>query len=193
MSSILKVDQLQDSGGNSIITSDGAGNLTAGTIPAKTIGTGAVLQLQSGVTTSVVSSTSESWVDTGFSVSITPTSTSSKILILCHIASGASLSNNNAAFQIRRNTTQILGNSNGNVFPGTWTGSDDYTSTQFANKFVQGVDTPNTNAAISYKLYWASNTSGNTIYLNRPGSGTGTNTAEFGVGATNMVLMEIAG
>ena len=28
MSSILKVDQLQDSGGNAIITSDGAGNLT---------------------------------------------------------------------------------------------------------------------------------------------------------------------
>jgi hypothetical protein len=34
MSSILKVDQLQDSGGNAIITSDGSGNLTAGTIPA---------------------------------------------------------------------------------------------------------------------------------------------------------------
>ena len=43
MTSILKVDQLQDSGGNALITSDGAGNLTAGTIPAKTIGTGAVL------------------------------------------------------------------------------------------------------------------------------------------------------
>ena len=28
MSSILKVDQLQDSGGNAIITSDGSGNLT---------------------------------------------------------------------------------------------------------------------------------------------------------------------
>ena len=28
MSSILKVDQLQDSGGNAIITSDGSGNIT---------------------------------------------------------------------------------------------------------------------------------------------------------------------
>ena len=28
MSSILKVDQLQDSGGNAIITSDGSGNVT---------------------------------------------------------------------------------------------------------------------------------------------------------------------
>ena len=32
MSSILKVDQLQDSGGNALITSDGAGNITAGVV-----------------------------------------------------------------------------------------------------------------------------------------------------------------
>ena len=38
MSSILKVDQLQDSGGNAIITSDGSGNITTGT------GMGKVLQ-----------------------------------------------------------------------------------------------------------------------------------------------------
>ena len=31
MSSILKVDQLKDSGGNAIITSDGSGNITTGT------------------------------------------------------------------------------------------------------------------------------------------------------------------
>ena len=32
MSSILKVDQLQDSGGNALITSDGSGNLTASAV-----------------------------------------------------------------------------------------------------------------------------------------------------------------
>ena len=32
MSSILKVDQLQDSGGNAIITSDGSGTITAGAV-----------------------------------------------------------------------------------------------------------------------------------------------------------------
>ena len=38
MSSILKVDQLQDSGGNAIITSDGAGNITPASAFATTNG-----------------------------------------------------------------------------------------------------------------------------------------------------------
>ena len=87
MSSILKVDQLQDSGGNAIITSDGAGNLTAGTIPAKTIGTGAVLQVVSGTSStqfSVASPTNHQLYfpsSNKLTVSITPSSTSSKILV----------------------------------------------------------------------------------------------------------------
>ena len=87
MSSILKVDQLQDSGGNAIITSDGAGNLTAGTIPAKTIGTGAVLQIVNGTSStefSVASPTNHQLYfpsSNKLTVSITPSSTSSKILV----------------------------------------------------------------------------------------------------------------
>ena len=82
MSSILKVDQLQDSGGNAIITSDGAGNLTAGTIPAKTIGTGAVLQVVNSTTSTQVSVTGLTFTDSNLSASITPSATSSKILII---------------------------------------------------------------------------------------------------------------
>ena len=61
MSSILKVDQLQDSGGNAIITSDGAGNITPGSlnitnsqiasnaaIDTSKLGSGAVLRVYTG-------------------------------------------------------------------------------------------------------------------------------------------------
>ena len=83
MSSILKVDQLQDSGGNAIITSDGAGNLTAGTIPATAIGTGAVLQVQqANFAGNTNTSTATSYTDNGTQVSITPLISSSKILVI---------------------------------------------------------------------------------------------------------------
>ena len=83
MSSILKVDQLQDSGGNAIITSDGSGNLTAGTIPAKTIGTGAIIQVSNQVVLSTQQTLStNTYTDlTGASINITPSSSSSKILL----------------------------------------------------------------------------------------------------------------
>ena len=84
MSSILKVDQLQDSGGNAIITSDGAGNLTAGTIPAKTIGTGAVLQVvfsQLNTQFNTNADFGSTGNATGLKASITPSSTSSKIFV----------------------------------------------------------------------------------------------------------------
>ena len=82
MSSILKVDQLQDSGGNAIITSDGSGNLTAGTIPTTVIGTGAVLQVvNSSNGGDGTSTTSTSYTDTVNSLNITPISSNSKIVV----------------------------------------------------------------------------------------------------------------
>jgi len=76
MSSILKVDQLQDTGGNAILTSDGAGNITT---PGIT--TGKVLQVVSSVHNTITSTSSTSMVTTGHSATITPSSTSSKILM----------------------------------------------------------------------------------------------------------------
>ena len=95
MSSILKVDQLQDSGGNAIITSDGAGNLTAGTIPAKTIGTGAVLQVVQGTYSTQTDSTSGSAVATGLSVNITPQFSNSKIFVSYSLPLRNGVSSNN--------------------------------------------------------------------------------------------------
>ena len=96
MSSILKVNTIQDGGGNAIITSDGSGTFTPGSlnianaqiasnaaIATTKLGTGAVMQVVSTTKTDTFATNpSSSFIDvTGLSVSITPSSTSSKVLI----------------------------------------------------------------------------------------------------------------
>ena len=76
MTSILKVDQLQDSGGNNLVTSNGSGVITSA-------GFGKVRQIIHTKSTSPIATSSNGvWTATGISVTITPSSTSSKILLL---------------------------------------------------------------------------------------------------------------
>jgi len=96
MSSILKVDQLQDSGGNAIITSDGSGNITTGT------GMGKVLQAQTfSVAGNGTSTTSTSYTDTVNAISITPISSNSKILVFTDHAVSIQAGSSNQRIDIR--------------------------------------------------------------------------------------------
>ena len=75
MTSKLKVNLINDSGDNNIITSDGSGVITSSKFK--------IGQVVSTTKTDGFSTSSTSVTDvTGLSVSITPTSTSSKVLIL---------------------------------------------------------------------------------------------------------------
>ena len=74
MSSILKVDQLQDSGGNNLVTSNGSGVITAAAF-------GKVRQIIQFSDTTQTGTTSTSYADSPLFIDITPSSTSSKILI----------------------------------------------------------------------------------------------------------------
>jgi len=77
MTSKLKVNLINDSGDNNIITSDGSGVITSSKFKI-----GQVIHAQ---TTTQSQSTSTSYATTGFSASITPTSTSSKILVIFEV------------------------------------------------------------------------------------------------------------
>ena len=77
MTSKLKVNLINDSGDNNIITSDGSGVITSSKFKI-----GQVIHAQ---TTTQSQSTSTSYATTGFSASITPTSTSSKILVVFEV------------------------------------------------------------------------------------------------------------
>lgn len=76
MASTILVDKIQDSGGNNLLVSNGSGTLTT-----NNIGKGKIGQVVVSSTTSNISTTSTSFVATGFTASITPSAATSKILV----------------------------------------------------------------------------------------------------------------
>lgn len=78
-------------------------------VPGKAnLPTGSVLQVVYAQTTTEVSTTSTSYVSTGFSASITPTSATSKILILGSVMVRVPSNNGNYQHNIYRNNTTAL-------------------------------------------------------------------------------------
>ena len=147
MSSILKVDQLQDSGGNAIITSDGSGNLTAGTIPAKTIGTGAIIQVSNQVVISTQQVlTSNTYTDlTSASINITPSSSSSKILLSAAIAAKHDGVGSGFGLKFLRDSTGVFTTTHDYA-----TYSVDGTDRSYAT--FQFIDSPSSTNQINYKV-----------------------------------------
>ena len=80
MTSKLKVNLINDSGDNNLITSDGSGSVTLGAaFPA----VGKIGQVLSTIGANFLSTSSTSYAAvSGLSLSITPSSTSSKVLVL---------------------------------------------------------------------------------------------------------------
>ena len=113
---------------------------------------GSVLQVVSTTKTTVFSTTSSSMVDvTGFSATITPSSTSSKILVIASFVAGNNSSTGSIQFNLLRNSTDI-GKSTGSatqnstleIFTNS-TGSGDSNSLTF-------LDSPSTTSSTTYKI-----------------------------------------
>ena len=116
------------------------------------LGTGAVIQVvHASELSSTVSTTSGSYVDTGLSVSITPSSTSNKILIL---STSVVLNNtNNCGVELRvlRDSTDIWTGRGGTDGLVNWIASG--YGAQSCN--INTMDSPSTTSAITYKLQYA--------------------------------------
>ena len=131
------------------------------TLPAH--GFGKVLQVVSATKVDAFSTTSTSFVDvTGLSVSITPSATSSTILVLMN-ASAAHGTNdtNNTRARLMRDSTPICLNSDGRTFTHYGTLSD-YDPMTYSVVFQ---DSPATISSTVYKLQISAST--NTAYINR--------------------------
>ena len=123
---------------------------------------GNVLQVVTGNTTTAVSTTSSSWTDTTLSASITPSSSSNKVLII--ISQGfLSLSNAYGGLKILRGSTDLFTYgyaTNGPSSGGTITmGSFQY------------LDSPSTTSAVTYKTQFNASNSGNTVVVQQADSG----------------------
>nr|BAR18000.1 hypothetical protein [uncultured Mediterranean phage uvMED] len=156
-------------------------------------GGGKVLQVVQGVKTDTAT-LSSGFADTGITATITPSSTSSKILIMCQISCSAANSGGStieAYLRLLRNTTAISqGDTAGSrtlitTGVGGARGSDDSD-----NGVIIFLDSPSTTSATTYKVQATDrDTGGGTFYLNR-GSNDG-DSSNKSRGTSNIVLMEI--
>jgi len=154
-----------------IISGDtGIDKIAAGAIEYADLPTGSVLQVVSSTQTSTQAITGTSpWTDlSNLSVSITPTSATSKILVFIAInVQGI----NNAYFRLLRNSTVIgVGDTAGSVSRvtmanGYYQGINSSQTFQLANQFL---DSPATTSAITYKAQgYADNGSlSGSLYIN---------------------------
>jgi len=144
--------------------------------------TGGILQVVSTVKTDAFTTTSGTFVDiTGLSVSITPTSSSSKILVLVNATISNSASEVTQIQLVRDSTNIFLGTSGTTRNSTTQTVGESNNINSHTPIFL---DSPNTTSATTYKLRMA--VGGNTGTLNRRG-GTTTDGA-----ASSITVLEVA-
>ena len=153
---------------------------------------GHVLQVKQEYTNTKVAKTSSGyiWQD---AASITPTSTSNKVLIILNAALGQS--NNNGGLKLHRNGSEFMPNLSGAFAGGATSASgalntaDDSLGTSQAygigNYLFSYLDSPNTTSACTYSLYWYMATGGSLAFNQQL---TDNNGSSF----STMTLMEIS-
>jgi len=148
MSSIIKVNTIQDAGGNAMLSSDGAGSFT-NSLPG---GTGAIVQMVQATDGTNLSSSSTSYVDTGLTASITPSSTSNKVLVLVSMgAFGADVAGSaGAAIKLLRDSTDLIIHSSMGAHP-------TITYIYTAGTSFSYLDSPASTSSLTYKTQFKSN------------------------------------
>jgi hypothetical protein len=167
MASIIGVETLQHTNGTTAATIKSDGTFYP---------TGGIVQVKSMKITAPISTTSTSFVDTGLTLSITPSSTSSKILITYDAGVGISANAGGQVNRIMRDTTELM---NRGVHWSTAGSSSSTTSASY-------LDSPTTTSSITYKIQFLTQNSSSTVTFNNGFTGYATPTA-------NLTLMEIAG
>ena len=147
-----------------------------GTIAVARLPAGSVLQVVSATINSENSTSSTSFVSTGLSVSITPTSSNSKVLVLVNGCSFGVSGTAEGYWTVDRAGTNI-GNGNGG-FGRTWNaGVANFTFTPAAISYL---DSPATTSSITYTVQFRQTNAAQFVYI----SG--------GNGRSSITLMEIA-
>ena len=136
-------------------------------IPKAALPTGSVLQVVNATYSTQSSMSSSTYADSGLTVSITPTSSSSKILVAAHLTGiYVNDSANYLRAKVLRNSTDITNDfsnvaggynaSNGNIGAGTVS--------------ISYLDSPATTSTTTYKVQVSSATNSQTVYWSNGGS-----------------------
>ena len=150
---------------------------------------GCVLQVVSTTKTDTFSMSSTTFGDvTGLSVSITPTSATSKILVISNLNWGASGNDINSARLLRDSTVISAGNAASNRSP-SFAGMRTASADNIETVSVTFLDSPTTTSSITYKIQVRVG-SADTVYVNR--TATDTDVSAFPRTVSSITLMEIA-
>ena len=179
-------------GGTGVITGVSVGGLPDGVVDLGTLSaTNAVLQVVTVNKTDTWSSTLFSWVDiTGLSVAITPSLSTSKVLVMYSMFVGNSTAGGYGGhLRLLRDSTAInIGDADGaceRASGGMFTQGNNYPTHLIAGSFL---DSPSTTSSTTYKFQAFSSHATYTTYIGKNGQGTGVNFARF---PSMITLMEI--
>jgi len=136
---------------------------------------GHVIQVVQSTLTSTPTSTSTSFADTGLSVTITPKSASSKILVKADYGTGSGASSGGMVIQFLRGSTVLF-------YRGVSYSSS--AGTYGADAFSH-LDSPATTSSITYKVQYKTQAAASTVYFNPEYAGYSNPTA-------HITAMEIA-
>ena len=176
--------------GSGTITGISVGGLPDGIVDsdmlANTVTTGKILQVVSQNLTTQMSTSSTSYVDSGLTASITPSATTSKVLVTLNIAVAIS-GDHNGYLRLLRDSTEINSGSGGDT-NSLFGLNGNSTAFRYAPNMqsCNFLDTPSTTSATTYKVQVRAHSGSYTMYINRRNIDT-----NFGV-ASNITLMEIA-
>jgi hypothetical protein len=133
-----------------------------------------ILQVkESANDTTIRSSTSGTYVDTGLSVTITPQATTSTILCVYNLQTFTSGSGTGVGLRLVRGATTVV--TDVDICYGTNSGIGSMTEMYY-------IDSPSTTSATTYKVQFARNQGANISYINASGAG-----------VSRMYVMEISG
>ena len=183
--SLIKTNSIASGNITSALIASVANTAIVGRIATAQQPTGAVLQLVSMSLASQVSSSSVTYADIGLTATITPISSSSKIIIIASFGDTSSENNSGPAGNkliLYRNSTQIGGGlalPSGN-FANQWNYAGE-SAHQIASGGTVFVDTPSSTSALTYKFQGATQTAGKLMQFMRDNT----------VGT--LILMEVAG
>ena len=178
----MALTQVIGSGIGTVTNQFADGNMSAGS---------QIQVVQTVVTAGSFSTTSTTYTDlTGMTVAITPSATSSKILVIAQVNGG-----NEAAaayLNLLRGSTEIYKGSQGSAIPASAMATRQTGGESTGNNSIIFLDSPNSTSELTYKIQVRNRSSG-TFRLNLNNDGTTSSGTDKAVGASSITVIEIKG
>ena len=134
---------------------------TSGTLPAARLPAGSVLQVVQGTTSTVVTNSTTTYVDTGLTATITPRSTSSKILVfitMSGLEKSTGADGNSLGFKLLRDATLVS----------EYAQYINYTNSAtqlYSSHAFNYLDSPSSTSALAYKVQFKNMVASGTVYV----------------------------